>query len=73
MDYNEGPHVKNYEIFTHWSGCPEISGQFEGKFLKHKILNLNRTFTGFFFFSEQNIQLSPWALYSVVPQGKLIN
>jgi hypothetical protein len=73
MDYNEGPHVKNYEIFTHWSGCSEISGQFEGKFLKHEILNLNRTFTGFFSFSEQNIQLSPWALYSIVPQGKLIN
>jgi hypothetical protein len=73
MDYNEGLHVKNYEIFTYWSRCPEVSGQFEGKFLKHEILNLNRTFTGFFFFSEQNRQLSPCALYSIVPEGKLIN
>jgi hypothetical protein len=29
MDYNEGPHVRIDEIFTHHSGCPEKSGQFE--------------------------------------------
>jgi hypothetical protein len=39
MDYNEGSHVKNDEIFAHHWGCPETSGQLEWKILKDETLN----------------------------------